>query len=363
MLRRLAFVGALALAGCARPDPGPPPPAAAPTRAAVPSAATPASVPASAPQAAAPQVFQAQLMGTPWALTLAGASPAQARAAADAAFTEIARLEGLLSEWRPGSEISRINAAAGQAAVAVGPEVFEVVRTGRALGEATRGAFDITWAALRGLWDFKAALPRLPTHSALAAAVAHIDYRQVILDPTARTVRLARPGMAVGLGGIAKGYAIDRAAQILRAKGLTAFIVDGGGDLYLAGEKAPGVPWRVGVRHPRADRLLSQVAAGDAAVVSSGDYERFFELGGRRYHHILDPATGLPADRSVAVTVQAPTAMRADALATALFVLGPAEGLAVARQQPDVEAAILAPDGTIHTTDGLRAAFPARWRD
>ncbi|MCA9543427.1 MAG: FAD:protein FMN transferase, partial [Myxococcales bacterium] len=164
------------------------------------------------------------------------------------------------------------------------------------------------------------------------------------------------------LGGIAKGYAIDKAAAVLKAHGLRAFIVDGGGDLFIAGEKAPGVPWTVGVQHPRADRVLLALPARDQAVVSSGDYERFFELGGRRYHHILDPKTGLPAGKSVAVTVRAPDATRADALATALFVLGPVEGLALAQAQ-GVDAAILGPDGAIAVTAGLAELFPKRWKD
>ncbi|MCA9524834.1 MAG: FAD:protein FMN transferase, partial [Myxococcales bacterium] len=155
---------------------------------------------------------------------------------------------------------------------------------------------------------------------------------------------------------IAKGYAIDRAAALLRARGFDRFIVDGGGDLYVAGEKRPGEPWVVGVRDPRGEGLLAELPVRDAAIVTSGDYERFFELGGRRYHHIIDVRTGMPATASVAVTVIAPDATRADALATAFFVEGPA---AIERaRRLGVEAAVLAPDGRIHATAGLAALGP-----
>ncbi|MCB9522672.1 MAG: FAD:protein FMN transferase [Myxococcales bacterium] len=340
------------LCGCSRPaDPPPPTPPPAPG-AQAPSAPAPAPI----------HRFHAELMGTPWAIQIAGGDGLQAKAAVDAAFTEVARLEAALSEWRDDSDLGRLNAAPADAWVTVSPDAYMVIEQGLALGHASGGAFDVTWAALRGLWDFKAQPPRLPLKRDLDAAVARVDYRGLLLDAHQPQVKKTRDGMAVGLGGIAKGYAIDKAAAVLKAHGLRAFIVDGGGDLFIAGEKAPGVPWTVGVQHPRADRVLLALPARDQAVVSSGDYERFFELGGRRYHHILDPKTGLPAGKSVAVTVRAPDATRADALATALFVLGPVEGLALAQAQ-GVDAAILGPDGAIAVTAGLAELFPKRWKD
>lgn len=306
---------------------------------------------------------EAVLMGTSFGITVAGAPRETADAAITAAFNEVDRIERLMSEWRPDSEISAVNRAAGEAPVAVSPETFEVIRRALDLAERSDGAFDPTWAALRGVWDFKARPPRLPARSELEARLARTGWRRVRLDPEGRTVFLTEAGMALGLGGIAKGYGIDRAVAVLRAHGLTDFIVDGGGDLYVAGEKAPGVPWRVGVRHPRrAGALLAELAARDAAIVTSGDYERFFELGGRRYHHIIDLRTGMPADRSVAVTVRAADATLADALATAAFVLGPERGVALARDLEGVDVAVLAPDGRVAATPGLAAVLPARWK-
>ncbi len=352
MAAALALCVGLALAGCARRDAGSARDAGAPVADAAARAA---------PDAAAPVVhrFQAQLMGTPWALAIVG-DRATAETAAKAAFAEVARVEGVMSEWRATSEVSRLNAAGG-APVALSPELFDLLQRARELGDRSGGAFDVTWAALRGVWDFDAG--RLPASDAVAAARARIDYRKLSLDAATRTATLPA-GMAVGLGGIAKGYGIDRAAAVLRERGFTAFLVDGGGDLYVAGEKAPGQPWTVGVQHPRRrDELMVALPVRDAAVVTSGDYERFFEVEGRRYHHIIDPRTGEPAERSVAVTVRAADATFADALATALFVMGPEEGVALAETLPGVDAAVLGADGRVVATPGLRDAFPARWRE
>ncbi len=355
----LALAATLALSACRAERPGP---AERPTEAARPAESAPSEAPAATRPP--PHTFRAELMGTPFGLSIAGdIPPAEARAAADAAFAEVARVEALLSEWRPDSEISRINAAA-PAPVKVSAETRAVLGHALDLARSSQGAFDPTWAALRGIWRFDwrdDERPRLPQKSALMAALSRVDHQKVHIEGEA--VRLGQADMALGLGGIAKGYGIDRAAQVLRARGLRRFIVDGGGDLFVAGLKAPGTPWTIGIRHPRdAGRLLAELPVTDAAVVSSGDYERFFELGGRRYHHIIDLRTGQPAERSVAVTVRAPDATTADALATAIFVLGSRDGLALAARHPKVEAAVLTPDGAVHATAGLRAALPTRWQ-
>jgi thiamine biosynthesis lipoprotein len=307
--------------------------------------------------------FAATLMGTPWSLKIVTADAGQAREAADAAFREVDRLEAMLSEWRAETPIARLNAQAGGEPVQMPAEALRLLAQSVALGEATGGAFDVTWAALRGVWDFQRRPPRLPARGAFEVARALVDYRGLQIDHAAGTARLGRPGAAVGLGGIAKGYAIDRATAVLRARGLTAFVVDGGGDLYLAGEKAPGVPWSVGVRHPRAGGVLGALPARDAAVVSSGDYERFFEIDGVRYHHLIDPATGEPARRSVAVTLMAREATLADALATAAFVLGPEAVERLPARFPNVSLVLLDPSGDVHATPDLRARLPRRWRD
>lgn len=347
-MRFIACLLSIALGACTTREPPPP----------TPPPATPSTAPRSA-ASKAPKLrrFQANLMGTPWMITIADEAPAPAlTAAVNAAFAEVERVEALMSEWRPSSAISAINAAAGKAPVTVPAEVIALVRRSLQIAEQTQGAFDPTWAALRGIWDFKAKPPVLPLRSTLDAAIARIDYRAVQVGP--ETVFLRKPGMALGLGGIAKGYGIDRAVGVLRAHGLARFIVDGGGDLYAAGEKAPGEPWQIGVRHPRDGGLLGEVTLRDAALVTSGDYERFFELGGQRYHHIIDVRTGLPARASVSVSIIAPDATTADAWATGVFVLGPS---ALDTVRADISAAILTPDGAVHRS-GRFKKLKARWR-
>lgn len=346
MLRRAVLCVAL---GACTGEPPPPPAPAEP-----PSPAT-AAVPDRA-------LFkrETQLMGTRFAVTLSGGPQARAEGVVQAAFAEVERVDKLLSEWRDDSDVAAINRSAGGPAVAVSPETFEVIRRAMDLSARSRGAFDITWAALRGQWDFKA--KKLPDPAPLKAALARTGWQKVKLDTVGRTVGLVEPGMAVGLGGIAKGYAIDRAVSVIRENGFTDFIIDGGGDLFVAGEKQPGVAWRIGVQHPRSrEQLLVSLPSRDAAVVTSGDYERYFELDGKRYHHIIDLATGMPADKSVAVTVRASDATLADAVATAIFILGPEDGVALANGMPGVDAAVLVPDGRIVTTTGLVGQFPARW--
>ena len=267
----------------------------------------------------------------------------------------------MMSEWRTDSEVSAINHAAGRASVAISDELFTCLSRAQALSRQTQGAFDVTWAALRGLWTFDSAA-KVPADDQILEALSRVGYQRLVLDAKGRTAALKSPGMVIGLGAIAKGYGIDRAAYILSKRGIKNFILDGGGDLYFGGEKEPGVPWTVGVRHPRhPEQIIVDLPIRDAAVVSSGDYERFFERDGVRYHHILDLRTGKPARKSVAVTVRATNATVADAVATALFVLGPKAGLDLAAQYPGLDAAIFTPDGRLHTTPEFRASFPLRW--
>jgi FAD:protein FMN transferase len=272
------------------------------------------------------------LMGTVFEILVVETPGSRPDEALNAAFDEIARLEELMSEWRPGSEISRVNAGAGRTAVTVSPEIIEILGEARRVSEASHGAFDASWAALRGLWHFRLPqpVPNIPPTPAEARARArNIDYRLIRVDAAERTVKLDRPGMGIGLGGIAKGYALDRAAAILRSHGLHDFVVYAGGQVFVSGKRGDR-PWRVGIQHPRRpDAYFAYFSPGDGAVSTSGDYERFFIHEGVRYHHVIDPATGYPANKTVAVTIIAPKAVSADAWATALFVLGPQEGLAV----------------------------------
>lgn len=293
-------------------------------------------------------------MGTLVEVGLSGADdPSIASDACEAVFAEFARLESLLSEWRPESELGRVNAAAGDAPVDVSPEVFLVTQRALRVADLTDGAFDPTFAALWGLWTFGAdGISKRPSPDAVEARRLLIDWRKVRLDAERSTVFLPERGMKLGLGGIAKGYATDRAAAILRDRGFRDFSLKAGGDLFVSGRRGSR-PWRIGLRDPRGPDAFAAIDLEDSAFGTSGDYERFFFDGGVRWHHIIDPATGYPARRSRSATVLAADALTADALDTALFVMGPARGIALAESLPGIEAAIVGSDGRLYLTTGL----------
>ncbi len=273
------------------------------------------------------------------------------------AFQEVVRVERLFSPYIAGTPVSRINKAAAKAPtkwVKVPQEVFNLIHRSVMLNRRSGGAFDITFGALAEVWKPKNGKPHVPSPAVIRQALQKVGSRYLELDYDKTRVRLSRPGMEIGLGAIAKGYAVDQVVQILRANKLRDFIVDGGGDLYLSG-KHPDRPWRVGIKDPRKPREhFASFEVKDRAVVTSGDYERFFMIGGKRYHHILDPRTGYPAKGLMSVTVVAPKATLADALATATFVLGPKKGFDFLRRFADTECILVTTEGRVIISAGLR---------
>lgn len=300
------------------------------------------------------------LMGTTFRITVLAPDQIRGSRAIDAAFSEIERVEHLISGWESTSELSAVNRAAGEKPVRVGPELMELVETSLRLSAKTEGAFDITFAGCGSLWSFRK--PDIPSPSALAACRGKIGFERIELDTDDSTVFLPESDMEIGVGGIGKGYGVDRAAETLEKQGVTNYIVDGGGDVRVRADDRER-PWRVGVAHPRQrGRLLGQLAVREGAVVSSGDYERYFERDGKRYHHILDPKTARPARKAVAVTVLSDRTAAADALSTGLFVMGPEEGLELAERMPDVEAMIIDPELEVHATEGFESRFQTQPR-
>ncbi|MCA9557745.1 MAG: FAD:protein FMN transferase [Myxococcales bacterium] len=283
---------------------------------------------------------------------------AQVDAAFAAVLAECDRLDALVSEWRPDTAVSRLNRSAGGDAVAVPAELMGLLKTAVELAALTEGAFDPTFATLADLWRLKPAADfRPPDAAVVKARLPAVGFRHLILDEAAGTARLDDARTRIGLGGIAKGYAVERAVALLRARGLTDFCLRAGGELYCAGDKAPGVPWTVGVRDPRdAEAVVATLAVRDAAFTTSGDYERFAEHGGVRYHHILDLRTGFPARGVRSVTLLARRPTEADALSTGVFVLGVERGLALIERLPAAEAVIVDDAGALHVSSGLRGA-------
>ena len=218
------------------------------------------------------------------------------------------------------------------------------------MSELTGGAFDISFASCGGLWSIQDR--RIPSDEEITACLPHVDYRRVALDPARSAVYLADPDMRLGIAGLAKGYRVDRAAEVLESRGVSDYVVDGGGDMRVATSN-PGAEWPIRVAHPRRETPLGVLKLASGAIATSGDYEWYFEQDGVRYHHILDPATGRPARRCLSATVIAASAVDADALATGIFVLGSGEGLDLAERSPGVEAMLIGPDLTVRTTAGF----------
>ncbi len=294
-------------------------------------------------------------MGSEVRLTAQVADESRALRAFEKAFDEFDRLDRLLSVWKPGSDVLRLNADAGRAPVKVSPETLEVLRTARQVSEWTGGKFDVTFGALSGLWKFDHDQDnQIPRPTDMRARLPDVDFTAVELDDAHRNVYLSRPGIRVHLGGIGKGYAVDRAAAILRADGINDFLIQAGGDLYASGTRGDR-PWRAGIRDPRgpADRIFAAMNLGDETFSTSGDYERYFIRDGRRYHHILDPDEGLPARGCRSVTIVAKQGILADALSTGVFVLGPQAGMALIEKLPDVEGVIVTDRNEVMVSSGL----------
>lgn len=277
------------------------------------------------------------------------------------AFAEIERLETLLSEWRDDSDISKINAAAGKKPVKVSDDTLRVIDAGLDVSMWSRGAFDLSWAALWGLYDFRPDSIKIPSTEEIQSRLKLIDYRSIRVSPKYNTVFLKKRGMAIGTGGIAKGYALDHAGAILRGGGINNYMIFGGGQVQVHG-KRDGRPWRVGIQHPRdPGRYFAALESTGASFSTSGDYEHaVFDGVGKRWHHIIDPRTGRPADKSLSATIMTAEGIYADALSTAVFVLGPDKGLRMlSRIAYPAEAVIVGADCKVYMTP--KAEKQIRW--
>ncbi|MFH0903443.1 MAG: FAD:protein FMN transferase [Pseudomonadota bacterium] len=272
------------------------------------------------------------------------------------AFFECDRLERLMTTRGTSGSVTRINESAGSATkVTVDPEVLEVIDRALEISRVSAGAFDITVGALGSIWRFDLPEWSVPSQSLVESQRRLVSWRDVVVSHRDRTVRLRRTGQRITLGGIAKGYAVDKSAQVLTARGFRDFVIRAGGDLYASGRKG-NRQWRVGIRFPRGarDQYFAFVDVEDRTVSTSGDYERYVVRDGQRYHHLLDPATGYPAGQCQSATVIATSALTADALSTALFVLGPDRGMDLLRRFPGTEAVFVDSHGKVTVSPGLR---------
>jgi thiamine biosynthesis lipoprotein len=296
-------------------------------------------------------------MGSALEISVAAPDGGRTRAVIEETFRAVDRLDELMSVWKPGSDLLRLNEAAGDHPVPVSRDVLDALRLAVQAGDWTGGKFDVTFGVLSGLWKFDAQNEddRIPDPTEVARRLPLIDYQQLEINEAAGTAFLRQKGMSAHLGGIGKGYAVDRAAQILLQAGFHDFLIQFGGDLYASGLH-DGRPWTLGIRDPRGpeDRIFASIALSDSTFSTSGDYERFFLAGGRRYHHIIDPDLGEPTRGTRSVTIVAKQGAVADALSTGVFVMGPGAGMALVERLPDVEAVIVTDRNEVLVSSGLK---------
>ena len=295
------------------------------------------------------------LMGTLVEVTVRTPDAALAQKAIDLAFNEISRLEQLMSTHLPNSEVSKINKSAGtDEPVPVSPEIMESVRRGIHWAEFTQGAIDITIGPATALWNFEDETPSPPESGGLREAIKLINYKDISVGE--KTLRLSRKGMSLHLGAMGKGYAVDRAVAVLKSSGIKNGLVNAGGDLMAFGTRDGTQDWHIGLQHPRKpEAMIASLNLSGRAVATSGDYQRYFIQDGTRYHHILNPQNGQPVRSTISATVIASSVTDADALATAVFVLGSDRGIALINSLDGVEGMVLPKSGIPNFSAGFRS--------
>ena len=294
---------------------------------------------------------EAAIMGTRIAVQLWTDDAALARHAIDSVIAEMHRTDRLMSTYKPESQLSQVNARAYERPVSVDPDIIDVVTKSFHYSRLSDGLFDVTYASVGHLYDYREG--RHPSEAEIAAALPAVDYRQVEVDRERCTIRFLRPGMRIDLGGFAKGWAVDRGAEILRSLGIANAMVTAGGDTRLLGDRL-GKPWIVGIRDPRRDgEVVTRIPLVDEAVSTSGDYERYFEHEGVRHHHILVPGTGRSPSAVRSVTIIGANATHTDGLTKPVFILGVERGMEYLRRVGDVDAVIVDAEGRIYYSPGL----------
>ena len=286
------------------------------------------------------------IMGTRITVEVWAEDAATADAANEAVLAVMRHIDTTMSTYKPDSEVSQVNAHAAAGPMPISTELFDLLATAKDYSRLTEGAFDITYASVGYLYDFRKRVR--PDEAHIRAALPAVNYEHVLLDPERHTVKFTQPGVRIDLGGIAKGYAVDRGIEALQRAGITHGFVAAGGDSRVLGDRF-GKPWVVGIRDPQKGEgeVIARVPLVDAAISTSGDYERYFDEGGVRYHHIIDPHTGLSASKVRSATVIARTALRTDGLSKTAFVLGPEKAMEIYNRIDDIDAIIVRLDGTV----------------
>jgi thiamine biosynthesis lipoprotein len=298
------------------------------------------------------------IMGTRIAVELWSDDKPAGEKAIAAVIAEMERIDRDMSTYKSDSEVSRVNAEAAKGPIKISAELFELLTTALEYSRITGGAFDITYASVGFMYDFHT--HQKPTEKQIQAALPAVNYRHVVLDEKNRTVRFTQPGVRIDLGGIGKGHAVDQGIAILKSFGITHALVTAGGDSRIIGDRF-GKPWIIGIRHPDdKSKVIAKIPLENTAISTSGDYERYFEEDGKRYHHIIDPRTGHSASKVRSATILADSATRTDGLSKTAFVLGPEEAMKLYNRLGDVDAILVTLEGKVLYSKGIEPAQPAQ---
>jgi thiamine biosynthesis lipoprotein len=295
-----------------------------------------------------------KLMGSRFDISVVANDSIQANNYIDNAIAEISRIEKLISSWNENSQTSEINRNAGIKPVKVDKELFELIKRAIGISKLTDGAFDISYASMDRIWKFDGSMTKMPSEEEIIASVEKVGYQNIVLDEKKSTVFLKLEGMKIGFGAIGKGYAADKAKTLLISKGVSSGIINASGDMNTWGTQPNGNEWKVAITNPMdKNKVFALLPITNGAVVTSGDYEKYVSFNGKRFTHIIDPRTGYPSTGIISVTIFAPSAELADALATSVFVMGKETGLDRINQLPKVECIIIDDKGNIFKSKNI----------
>lgn len=296
----------------------------------------------------------ASLLGSPFEVTVVAQDSIEGERFCNAAIEEVKRVENLISDWIPTTEISTVNKNAGIKPVKVSAEVFNLVDRALKISKLTDGAFDISYASMDKIWKFDGSMKQMPTEDEIKASVSKVGYKNVILNRETSTIFLKNKGMKLGLGGIGQGYIADNIKDLLQAKGCKSGVINVSGDINTWGRQIDGKPWTVAIVNPmNKSKVFATFPLVDSAIETSGSYEKFVVFNGKRYTHIIDPRTGYPASGLVSVSVFAKKTELADALATSIFVMGEDVGLDFINQLPGIECILVNDKGEVLTSKNI----------
>lgn len=302
------------------------------------------------------QIFKKKqsLLGSPFEITVVAKDSIQGNLFSDLAITEVRRIENLISDWIPTSQISKVNHNAGISPIKVDKEVYDLVDRATKISKLTSGAFDISYASMDRIWKFDGSMKEMPTPEEIRKSVEKVGYQNIILNPKDTTIFLKNKGMKLGLGGIGQGYIADKIKVLLQEKGCSSGLVNVSGDINTWGKQPNGNLWTVGIVNPmNKNKVFATFPLDDSAVETSGSYEKYVTFNGKRYSHIIDPRTGYPATGIISVSVFAKQTELADALATGIFVMGVEVGLDLVNQLKGIECIIVDDKGGIHVSKNI----------